>query len=114
MDDLLKKYLKQKGVKEVNELTEDDAFSFFYDRHGGFVRRCQGNLALMAIKEGRLTKSEVVKSMEQLEPDTLLELVSELPQDFMAIVVTQIDPMDFADQLVKYFGEVLSQVVMAQ
>lgn len=63
MDDLLKKYLKQKGVKEINELTEDDAFSFFYDRHGGFVRRCQGNLALMAIKEGRLTKSEVVKSM---------------------------------------------------
>lgn len=62
----------------------------------------------------QLEKAEIIKSMEQLEPDTLLELVSELPQDFMAIVVTQIDPMDFADQLVKYFGEVLGQVVMAQ
>ena len=28
--------------------------------------------------------------------------------------LTQIDPMDLADQLVKYFGEVLGQVVMAR
>ena len=62
----------------------------------------------------QLEKAEIVKAMDKLEPDTLLDIVGNLPQDFMAIVVTQIDPQEFADQLVKYFGDVLSQVVIGQ
>lgn len=62
----------------------------------------------------QLEKAEIITSMEKLEPDTLLELVSELPQDYMAIVATQLDPLAFADQLVKYFGDILGDVVLAQ
>ena len=62
----------------------------------------------------QLEKAEIVKSMEKLEPDTMLEIVGNLPQDYMAIVVTQIDPKEFADQLIKYFGDILAQVVIAQ
>ncbi len=62
----------------------------------------------------QLEKAEIVKSMDKLEPDTLLDIVGNLPQDYMAIVATQIDPQVFAEQLVKYFGDILSQVVVAQ
>ena len=62
----------------------------------------------------QLEKAEIVKSMDNLEEDTLLDIVGNLPQDYMSIVATQIDPQAFAEQLVKYFGDILIQVVIAQ
>lgn len=61
----------------------------------------------------KLQKSELIKSMSILESEDLLKMVKELPQDLMAIVATQIDPQIFAEILVKYFKDILSDLSIA-
>ena len=99
LEGLSKKY----KMKMVEKLTQKD---------GDLWKEFETNVLVKPMEQ--LEKSEIVKSMEQLEPDTMLEIVESLPQDYLAIVTTQIDPKEFADQLIKYFGDILAQIVVAQ
>ena len=60
----------------------------------------------------QLDKPEIVKSMDKLEPEDLIKMVQELPDDFLSAVITQIDPLDFAEVLVKNFKDILSEVAI--
>ncbi len=58
----------------------------------------------------QLDKGEIVKNMNKLEPEDLMKMVNELPDDILAVVVTQIDPLVFAELLCKNFQDVLSEI----
>lgn len=58
-----------------------------------------------------LDKPELIKGMAKLEDEMLINVLDNLPQDLLAVVVTQIDPEVFADVLVKDYQEILKNVV---
>ena len=58
----------------------------------------------------QLDKNEIVKNMNMLEPEDLIKMVDDLPDDLLAVVVTQIDPMVFAEVLSKNFKDILSEI----
>lgn len=60
----------------------------------------------------QLDKPDIVQAMDKLEPEDLMKMLSELPDDIMAIVVTQIDPMDFAEILCKNFQDILGEIAV--
>lgn len=55
-------------------------------------------------------KAEITESMSALEPKELINTLDELPDELLAMVVTQIDPEVFADLLIKEFPEIISQI----
>lgn len=55
-------------------------------------------------------KPDLVKAASCIEPDQLIKMMGELPKDLLSIVVTQIDPKEFADILIKNFQDVLAQI----
>ena len=50
----------------------------------------------------QLDKPDIVKNMKDLEPEDLTKMLEELPDDVLAMVVTQIDPLVFAE--IQRFG----------
>lgn len=56
-------------------------------------------------------KDEMVKGMSVIRPEFLQKMITELPQDLLAIVTTQIDTDKFADALINKFPELLAQIV---
>lgn len=56
-------------------------------------------------------KDEMVKGMSVIRPEFLQIMISELPQDLLAVVTTQIDTDKFADALINKFPELLAQIV---
>ena len=58
----------------------------------------------------QLDKVDIVKCMNKLEPEDLMKMVNELPDDLMAVVITQIDPMVFAELLSKNFKDIISEI----
>ena len=58
----------------------------------------------------QLDKVDIVKNMDKLEPQDLMKMVNELPDDLMAVVITQIDPMVFAELLSKNFQDILAEI----
>ncbi len=56
-------------------------------------------------------KDEMVKGMSVIRPEFLQKMISELPQDLLAVVTTQIDTDKFADALINKFPEILAQIV---
>ncbi len=58
----------------------------------------------------QLDKVDIVKNMNKLEPDDLIKMVDDLPDDLLAVVVTQIDPMVFAELLSKNFQDILTEI----
>lgn len=59
----------------------------------------------------RKEKPDLVKSASAIEPDQLVKMIGQLPQDLLSIVVTQIDPSKFADVLIKNFKDILGKIV---
>lgn len=59
-----------------------------------------------------LTKTDKVKMMSTLEPEFLIPMIQELPLELTAMVLTQIDPEDFAKALSEDFEDILSSVVL--
>lgn len=64
----------------------------------------------LTIPLAQLDKGEIVKNMNKLEPADLMKMVDQLPDDLLAVVVTQIDPLVFAEVLCKNFQDVLSEI----
>ena len=58
----------------------------------------------------QLDKVDIVKHMNKLEPQDLIKMVDQLPDDLLAVVVTQIDPMVFAEVLAKNFQDILKEI----
>ncbi len=59
-----------------------------------------------------LMKTEMVKPMVFLEKDTLIEMVSILPDDLLSIVAAQVDTKDFAEFLLEGHLDVLEEALM--
>lgn len=56
-------------------------------------------------------KDETIKSMGVIKPEYLQRMMDNLPQDLLAVVVTQIDTEKFADALITKFPEILAKFV---
>ena len=55
---------------------------------------------------------EVVKAMSVIEPEYIQNMITELPNDLLSIVITQIDTEKFADILMNQFPEVMAEIIM--
>ncbi len=55
---------------------------------------------------------EVVKAMSVIEPEYIQNMISELPNDLLSIVITQIDTEKFADILMNQFPEIMAQIIL--
>ena len=58
-------------------------------------------------------KPDIVKSCKALDPEQLVKMISQLPQDLLAVVMTQMDTEKFAAMLIKNYKDILSQIVAA-
>ena len=56
-------------------------------------------------------KPELVKAMTVIENEEVLKMIKELPKDLMAILVTQLDPDKFADQVLKKTPAVIAELM---
>ncbi len=59
-----------------------------------------------------LMKEDKIKMMGNLEQEFLIPMIKELPENLTQIVMTQIDPRDFADVMAEDFKDILSKVVL--
>ena len=60
-----------------------------------------------------LQKPDMMKGTIALEPETMVEMLGELPKELLSIVATQIDAKDFAEILVKKYQDILESVIAA-
>ena len=60
-----------------------------------------------------LQKPDMMKGTIALTPETMVEMLGELPKELMAIVATQIDAKEFAEILVKKHQDILESVIAA-
>ncbi len=58
----------------------------------------------------QLNKSDLLESMQVLEEDDMLDMLSELPDDLMAVTATQIDPIKFAQMLSTDFSDMMDEI----
>lgn len=61
----------------------------------------------------RKEKNEIVRSASVISPKQLVKMITKLPKDLTAIVLTQIDTSKFADVLLDKFKNILSQIIAA-
>ena len=59
-----------------------------------------------------LMKPEMVKPMINLEKDSLVTMITELPEDLMSIVAAQVDTKDFAEYLLDGHLDLLEDALM--
>lgn len=55
-------------------------------------------------------KPELVQAMGSIDQTQMMKMIEQLPQDLLAVVVSQIDPEIFADLLVNNFQDILAQI----
>lgn len=62
---------------------------------------------------GSIEKNDMMPCVSAFQTESLIGMNSELPPELMSIVLTQIDPKDFAKILIKEYPELLEQIVAA-
>ena len=55
---------------------------------------------------------EVVKAMSVIEPEYIQNMITELPNDLLSIVITQIDTEKFPDILMNQFPEIMAEIIL--
>ena len=55
----------------------------------------------------------MMKGTIALTPETMVEMLGELPKELLSIVATQIDAKEFAEILVKKHQDILESVIAA-
>ncbi len=60
-----------------------------------------------------LQKPDMMKGTVALEPETMVEMLSNLPKELLAIVATQIDTKEFAEVLIKKHQDLLAEMIAA-
>ena len=58
-----------------------------------------------------LQKPDLLKSMDKMQPESLLFMLDKLPQNLMSVVTTQVDSEVFAEYLIKECPEILEEIV---
>lgn len=56
-------------------------------------------------------KPELVKAMAVIEPDEILKMIEQLPNDLLSIVITQIDTETFAEHLMNKHPELIADII---
>ncbi len=56
-------------------------------------------------------KDDLLKSMDVIKPEYLQKMISQLPEDLMSVVLTQIDNEKFADMLINKHPELLAKFI---
>lgn len=56
-------------------------------------------------------KEDIIRSSSVIQPEQLVKMMTQLPKDLMAVLLTQIDTQKFASILVANFKNILSQIV---
>ena len=56
-------------------------------------------------------KNETIKAMNVIRPEYLQRMITQLPQDLLSVVTTQIDTEKFADALINKFPQLLAQFI---
>ena len=59
-----------------------------------------------------IMKEDKIKMMQNLDKEFLTPMIQELPMDLTQVVLTQIDPNEFAEVIAKDFQNILSDVVL--
>lgn len=116
---------KEDIVNEMNNMENNEYLSFVtsLDRKAATGLICgvcdQDEDLLMLFRPEDLTapmdllmKGEKIQMLKGLDPEFLIPMVQELPLDLTQIVLTQIDPMDFAKTLSSEFSDALKSVVL--
>lgn len=62
---------------------------------------------------GSIEKNDMMPCVSAFQTETLINMNTELPPELMSIVLTQIDPKEFAEILIKDYPELLEQIVAA-
>ncbi len=57
-------------------------------------------------------KPEVVKAMNVIEPEYIINMLEELPNDLLSFVITQMDKEQFAEILMDKHPEVMAEIIM--
>ncbi len=60
-----------------------------------------------------LQKPDMMKGTIALEPETMVNMLGELPKELLAIVATQVDTKEFAEILIKKHQDLLAEVIAA-
>ena len=60
-----------------------------------------------------LQKPDMMKGTIALEPETMVEMLGNLPKELLAIVATQIDTKEFAEVLIKKHQDLLAEMIAA-
>lgn len=55
---------------------------------------------------------EVVKAMSVIEPEYIQNMITELPNDLLSLVITQMDTEKFTEILMDEFPEVIAEIIM--
>ena len=61
----------------------------------------------------QLQKGDLIEAMGVLEEEDLVNMLSELPEELMAITATQLDPNKFAKLLATDFSDIIGQICAA-
>ncbi len=62
---------------------------------------------------GEKEKAEIIKASHVIEPEQLIKMLEELPQDLTAVIMTQINEEKFAKVLIDNFQDVLGQIALS-
>ena len=55
---------------------------------------------------------EIIKGMSVIEPEYIQNMITELPNDLLSLVITQMDTEKFAEILMDEFPEVIAEIIM--
>ena len=55
---------------------------------------------------------EIIKGMSVIEPEYMQNMITELPNDLLSLVITQMDTEKFAEILMDRFPEVIAEIIM--
>ena len=118
---------REKSKKEIFEFInsmEDTQFNHFilgmnkYQKQSLVFGLCQNDKKLMLELDPKaivkplmnLQKDEIIQCMGVLDAKFVLPMIQELPDELLQVVAAQIDPLQFADILIKNCPDILSKI----
>ncbi len=68
--------------------------------------------AYTKIFEEQKDKIDIVKAAQVIDPEHLINMIKELPDDLLALVITQLDPKIFTETLMDEMPEVIAEIMV--
>ena len=98
----------KKALQYFEREEKQDLILYLTKEDNNLLTEFSKNALTFPLKQ--LDKVDIVKNMNKLEPDDLIKMANELPDDLLAVVITQIDPMVFAELLSKNFQDIIAEI----